>query len=78
MGRTGYYRKFIEWFSRIANRITLLQKNGKKFVWDQKCEESSNKIKELLTTAPILKIEYLDKDFVVCTDRAMLHHMYQT
>lgn len=39
MGITGYYRKFIEGFSKIENPITSLQKNGKKFVWDLKCEE---------------------------------------
>ena len=68
MGITGYYRKFIEGFSRIANPITSLQKKGKKFVWDKKCEDSFNKLKELLTTAPILKIEDPDKYFVICTD----------
>ena len=64
----GYYRKFIEGFSRIANPITLLQKKGKKFIWDQKCEDSFNKLKILLTTAPILKIVDPNKDFAVCTD----------
>jgi len=68
MGITGYYRKFIEGFSKIANPITSLQKKGRKFVWDLKCEENFNKLKELLTTAPILKIEEPYKDFVVCTD----------
>ena len=58
----------LEGFSKIANPITSLQKMGKKFVWDQKCEESFNKLKGLLTTTPILKIIDLDKDFVVCTD----------
>ena len=55
MGIIGYYRKFIQGFSRIANPITALQKKGKKIVWDQKWEDSFNKLKELLTTAPILK-----------------------
>ena len=32
MGITGYYRKFIEGFSKIANPITSLQKKGKRFV----------------------------------------------
>ena len=34
MGITGYYRKFIEGFSRIENPINSLQKKGKKFIWD--------------------------------------------
>ena len=40
MGINGYYRRFIEGFSRITNTITSLQKKGKKFDWNQKCEES--------------------------------------
>ena len=34
MGITGYYRRFIEGFSKIANPITSLQKKGKKFDWN--------------------------------------------
>ena len=50
MGITGYYRRFIEGFSKIANPITSLQKKGKKFDWNLKCEESFKKLKTLLTT----------------------------
>ena len=39
MGIISYYRRFIEGFSRIANPITSLQKKGKKFDWNKKCEE---------------------------------------
>ena len=67
MGIIGYYRRFIEGFSRIANPITSLQKKGNKFKWNQKCEESFNKLKTLLTIAPILRIVDPNKDFVVCT-----------
>ena len=56
MGITGYYQRFIERFSRIANPITSLQTKGKKFEWSQKCEDRFKKLKKLLTTAPILKI----------------------
>ena len=68
MGITGYYQRFIEWFSRIANPITSLQKKGKKFDWNQKCEDNFRMLKTLLTTAPILKIVDPNKDFIVCTD----------
>ena len=45
-----------------------MQKKGKKFDWNQKCEESFKKLKTLLTSTPILRIAYLNKEFVVCTD----------
>ena len=65
---TEYYQRFIEGFWRIVNPITSLQKKGKKFVWDQKCEEHFNKLKGFLTTTLILRITDPNKDFVVCTD----------
>jgi len=68
IGITSYYRKFIEGFSKIAYPITSLKKKGKKYEWSEKCEESFKRLKELLTTTPILKIVDPHKDFVVCTD----------
>ena len=67
-GITSYYLRFIEGFSRIANPITSLQKKGKKFDWNPKCEKSFKKLKTLLTSTPILRIEDPNKEFVVCTD----------
>jgi hypothetical protein len=68
MGIIGYYCRFIEGFSKIAYPITSLQKKGTKFNWSQKCQDIFNKLKELLMTAPILKVAYPDKDFTVCVD----------
>ena len=68
MGITGYYRRFIEGFSRIAYPITSLQKKGTKFNCSEKCQDSFNKMKELLTSTPNLKVTDLDKDFTVCVD----------
>jgi hypothetical protein len=68
MGITGYYRRFIEGFSKIAYPITSLQKKGTNFNWSQKCQDNFNKLKELLKTTPILKVADPDKDFTVCVD----------
>ena len=68
MGLAGYYRRFIEGFSKVAHSITSLQKKGTKFEWTPRCEESFQQLKNLLTSAPILKIVDSKKDFVVCTD----------
>jgi hypothetical protein len=64
----GYYRWFIDGFSKIANPITELQKKNKKFVWTKKCMEEFHRLKELLTIEPILKVPDMDTDFLVCTD----------
>lgn len=68
MGLAGYYRRFIEGFSRISHPITALHKKGAKFEWTHKCEENFQRLKELLMEAPILKIADPEKDCVVWTD----------
>jgi hypothetical protein len=68
MGLTGYYRRFVEGFSKIENPITELQKKNKKFVWTEKCVEAFRRLKEMLTTTLILKVLDMDNNFLVCTD----------
>jgi len=68
MGLAGYYRRFIESFSRIAHPITALHKKGVKFEWTPECEDNFQRLKELLMEAPILKIADPEKDCVVWTD----------
>jgi len=64
----GYYQSFVEGFLKIANPIMGLHKKNKKFVWTEKCVEAFKRLKELLTTTPILKVLDMDEDFLVCTD----------
>jgi hypothetical protein len=45
-----------------------LQKKGVKFEWTLKCEESFQRLKDVLTSAPILNIFYPNEDFVMCID----------
>jgi hypothetical protein len=68
MGLAGYYRRFIAGFSKIAHPITSLQRKGKQFHWTEGCEESFQQLKQLLTSAPILRIADPNADFIVWTD----------
>jgi hypothetical protein len=68
MDLVGYYRRFIEGFSKIAHPITSLQKKGVKFQWTLDCEKSFQHLKKLLTSAPILRIGNPNEEFIVCTD----------
>ena len=68
MGLAGYYRRFIEGFSKIAHLVTSLQKKGIEMEWTPKCEENFQRLKELFSSASILKITDPNGNFVVCTD----------
>ena len=68
MGLAGYYRRFIEGFSKVAHAITSLQKKGINFKWTPRCEESFQQLKNLLTSALVLKVADPKKHFVVCID----------
>ena len=56
LGLAGYYRKFVEDFSRIASPLTGLIRKNKKFEWSDKCEQSFQELKKRLTSAPILTV----------------------
>jgi hypothetical protein len=62
MGIYGYYQRFIKRFSNIVSTITYLQKKGVKFEWNSKCEENFQQLKEIWTSASILKIANPDED----------------
>jgi ribonuclease HI len=68
LGLAGYYRRFIEGFSKIARPMTELLKKDKKFVWTEACERSFHELKERLTTAPVLVLPDIRKDFVIFCD----------
>jgi hypothetical protein len=47
----GYYRRFIENFSKIAKPMIEFLKNKTKFEWSEACERSFQELKKRLTTA---------------------------
>ncbi|KAA0059961.1 pol protein [Cucumis melo var. makuwa] len=56
LGLAGYYRRFVEDFSRIANPLTQLTRKGTPFVWSPACESSFQELKKKLVTAPQGKV----------------------
>jgi hypothetical protein len=61
LGMVGYYRRFIEGFSKIAGPMTKLLRKNTPFEWYEKCEESFQELKRRLTTAPILAVPESEK-----------------
>jgi hypothetical protein len=68
LGMAGYYRRFIEGFSKIAGSMMKLLRNNTPFIWLEECEASFQKLKEKLTTSPMLAIPETGKDYTVYCD----------
>ncbi|GJW62825.1 putative reverse transcriptase domain-containing protein [Tanacetum coccineum] len=68
LGLAGYYRRFIENFSKIAKPLTLLTQKNKAYVWGDKQEEAFRILKEKLCNAPVLALPDGRNDFVVYCD----------
>jgi hypothetical protein len=64
----GYYRRFIENFSKIAKPMTELLKINMSYVWLDECEASFQELKTRLTTTQVLTLPDASKDFVVYYD----------
>lgn len=64
---TGYYNIFVQSYGVIRKPLTnILKKNA--FYWHGKAEVAFNKLKEAMTTAPVLDLANFHKPFSVETD----------
>nr|GFB40247.1 transposon Ty3-G Gag-Pol polyprotein [Tanacetum cinerariifolium] len=68
LGLAGYYRKFIEGFSKIAKSMTKLTQKNVKFDWGEKGEAAFQLIKQKLCSAPILALPKGLENFIVYCD----------
>ncbi|GJR67135.1 putative reverse transcriptase domain-containing protein [Tanacetum coccineum] len=68
LGLAGYYRRFIEGFSKIAKSMTKLTPKKVKFDWGDKQEAAFQLLKEKLCSAPILALPEGAKNFIIYCD----------
>jgi hypothetical protein len=64
----GYYRRFIEGFSKISKPMTEFLEKDKKFKWTLAREASFQELKKRLTTAPILVMPDMERSFSIYCD----------
>ncbi|GJW65385.1 putative reverse transcriptase domain-containing protein [Tanacetum coccineum] len=68
LGLVGYYRRFIENFSKIAKSLTILTQKSKTFNWGEEQEYAFQTLKDKLCNAPVLALPDGSEDFVVYYD----------
>ncbi|GJY14754.1 putative reverse transcriptase domain-containing protein [Tanacetum coccineum] len=70
-GLAGYYRRFIEGFSKIAKPMTKLTQKKVKFDWGDKEEAAFQLLKQKLCSAPILALPDGSEDFIAYCDASI-------
>ncbi|KAL8093964.1 hypothetical protein AgCh_035734 [Apium graveolens] len=65
LGLVGYYKKFVQNFSKIAGPLTNLTRKDVKFVWSEEFDQSFDELKKRLTSAPVHGLPDGTKDFVI-------------
>ncbi|GJU62179.1 putative reverse transcriptase domain-containing protein [Tanacetum coccineum] len=68
LGLAGYYRRFIEGFSKITRPMTKLTLKSVKFEWGEKAKAAFQLLKQKLCSAPILALPEGSENFVVYCD----------
>ena len=67
LGLTGYYRRFVASYGRIARSMTeLLKKYG--FHWSVGASKAFEQMKDAMCSMPVLGLPYCTKPFIVETD----------
>ncbi|KAI3777919.1 hypothetical protein L1987_47722 [Smallanthus sonchifolius] len=68
LGLAGYYRRFIQDFSKIASPLTKLTRKDVKYEWGQAQTTAFEELKKRLTRAPVLTLPDGNEDLVVYSD----------
>ena len=67
----GYYKRFIEDFSRLAAPMMTLTRKKVKFEWNDQCEKPFQELKRRLTSAPILIVPKMGQIYTMYYDASM-------
>jgi hypothetical protein len=68
LGLTGYYRNYVQGYSRLASPLFELTKKDVVFVWNLDCQQAYDALKRALVDAPILIRPDFKKPFCLDVD----------
>jgi hypothetical protein len=68
LGLTGYYRKYVQGYSRLASPLFDLMRKDVVFVWSQDCQRAFDILKKALVDAPTLVRPDFSRPFYMDVD----------
>ncbi|KAI3682050.1 hypothetical protein L2E82_50198 [Cichorium intybus] len=71
LGLAGYYRRFIQNFSKVAVPLTRLTKKNATFWWGEEQQQAFETLQRKLCEAPVLTLPEGMVDMVVCCDASI-------
>lgn len=71
LGKVNFHHKFVPHSAIILDPLHNLLRKDVKFTWSTECQESFNKIKELLCSKPILRIFDPEQPILIYTDASI-------
>lgn len=72
LGMVGYYRCFCRNFSTVVAPLTDLLRGKAKYVWSLVCQQSFERVKALISNAPVLVAPRWDREFHLEVDASMV------
>ena len=72
LGHAGFYRRFIQDFSKISKPLYKLLEKDVKFEWNAECQQRFERLKAYLTNAPIVRAPNWQLPFEVMCDASDL------
>ncbi len=73
LGMTGFYRKRIHNYAKIATPLTSLTRITQTFKWTDQCQTAFETLKEYLSKAPVLVRAQPHQPFILTTDASNTH-----
>jgi hypothetical protein len=71
LGLCNYFRRFIQGYSSVVACLHELLRKGVAFVWGTAHQHAFERLKQLLTTAPVLALPDFSKPFEVVSDASL-------
>lgn len=68
LGLSGYYRKFVRDYSKVATPLYALTQADTQFVWSDEAQQSLDALKAAITSAPVLALPDHNKPWIMFTD----------
>ena len=68
LGLANYYRRFIKGYFKVNYPLTDLLKEERKWEWDAKCQAALQKLKDTITSEPVLRLSDQEFPFEVHID----------